>query len=59
METMNKVDNEMIKVWLHSNGVNFALIEKMTTDELQQAYSIWDYYEYRNYMNYLARKYDI
>ena len=59
METINKVDNETIRAWLYSNGVNLTLIDKMTTDELQEAYGIFDYCEYQEYMNYLARKYRI
>jgi transcriptional regulator with XRE-family HTH domain len=44
---------------LVADGINSALIDRMTDDEILHSYGIEDYDDYNKYMDYMAHKYDI
>lgn len=44
---------------LAADGINIALIDRMTDSEILTAFGIDDYNDYNDYMNIMAVKYDI
>lgn len=58
-ETQNKPLRTDLKTFLRRDGINIALIDKMSYNELLTAYSIDDYEEYNRYMTHIAHMYDI
>lgn len=50
---------EEIRRKLLNDGINYALVMKMTDEELKKSQTFDDYYDYDNYLLALALKYDI
>lgn len=44
---------------LAADGINIALIDRMSDSEILNAFDIEDYDDYNDYMDIMARKYDI
>lgn len=50
-------DTDRIRNNLLHDGINFALVMKMTDEELRRSDRIENYNDYNHYMNYIAHKY--
>lgn len=57
METERRLED--IRVMLLRDGINYALVMKMTDNELRKADSYEDYDEYDKFMLCMAHEYDI
>ncbi|MBO7697357.1 MAG: hypothetical protein J6T10_32410 [Methanobrevibacter sp.] len=53
------MEEEEMRNRLLEDGINFALVSKMTREQLVEATSIQDYDDYNNYLLALAILYDI
>ena len=53
------MQEEEMRERLLKDGINFALVNKMTKEQLIEATSIKDYDDYNNYLLALAILYDI
>ena len=53
------MNEEEMRERLLADGINFALVYKMTKEQLIEATSIEDYDDYNNYLLALAILYDI
>lgn len=53
------MEEEEMRNQLLEDGINFALVSKMTREQLVEVTSIQDYDDYNNYLLVLAILYDI